>query len=196
MHMVAHRSRDTDTARRAFSLKPRRHIHRVAVQVSPVGNRVAKVDPDAEADGPIGRLVAIVVGTCCCTFTAQRTAPSMLSNTMSSESPPVWTILPPCSSIAGSIRSRRRPAAVRAFPHRPTRSGGCSPPCRHRRRRPASAYLAVFHWVGRLYRHNRRSYALIPAAQRGGDPGSKPQQRSVARMGSSSPPQCACDTAK
>ena len=46
------------------------------------------------------------IGTCCCTFTAQRTAPSMLSNTMSRESPPVWTILPPCSSIAGSIRSR------------------------------------------------------------------------------------------
>ena len=30
----------------------------------------------------------------------------MLSNTMSRESPPVLTILPPCSSIAGSIRSR------------------------------------------------------------------------------------------
>ena len=27
----------------------------------------------------------------------------MLSNTMSRELPPVWTILPPCSSIAGSI---------------------------------------------------------------------------------------------
>ena len=35
-----------------------------------------------------------------------------LSNTMSRESPPVWTILPPCSSIAGSItslRSARKP---------------------------------------------------------------------------------------
>ena len=32
----------------------------------------------------------------------------MLSNTMSRESPPVLTILPPCSSIAGSIRFRRR----------------------------------------------------------------------------------------
>jgi hypothetical protein len=46
-------------------------------------------------------------GTCCCTLTAQRTAPSTLSNTMSSESPPVLTILPPCSAIAGSIRSLR-----------------------------------------------------------------------------------------
>ena len=104
MHMIAHRSRDTDAARRTFGLEPGRHIHRVAVQVSPVGNRVAKVDPDAKADGPIGGLIPSWIGTCCCTFTAQRTAPSMLSNTISSESPPVWTILPPCSSIAGSIR--------------------------------------------------------------------------------------------
>ena len=85
MHMVAHRSRDADAARRTFSLNSCRNIHRVSVQISPVCNRVADVDPDAEADGAIGWLVAIMVGTCCCTFTAQRTAPSMLSNTMSSE---------------------------------------------------------------------------------------------------------------
>jgi flagellar motor switch protein FliG len=56
------------------------------------------------------------VGTCCCTCTAQRTAPSMLSNTMSSESPPVWTILPPCSAIAGSIRLRRKVRSLSRVP--------------------------------------------------------------------------------
>ena len=58
--MIAHRSRDANTARRAFSLKPRRHIHRVTVKVSPIGNRVAKVDPDAKSDGSIGWLLAVV----------------------------------------------------------------------------------------------------------------------------------------
>ena len=38
----------------------RRHIHRIAMQVGSIGNRVADVDPDAKADGSIGRLVAIV----------------------------------------------------------------------------------------------------------------------------------------
>jgi hypothetical protein len=47
-------------------------------------------------------------GTFCCTATAQRIAPSMLSKIISRESPPVWTILPPRSSIAGSIRLARR----------------------------------------------------------------------------------------
>ena len=75
------------------------------MQVSAIGNRVAKVDPDAEADGSVWRLIA-VDGSALAVApdTAQRTAPSILSNTMSRESPPVWTILPPCSLIAGSIR--------------------------------------------------------------------------------------------
>ena len=60
MHMIAHRSRDTDAARRTLGLKSCRHIHRIAVHVSAIGNRIANVDPDAEADGSIGRLVAIV----------------------------------------------------------------------------------------------------------------------------------------
>ena len=51
---------DADAARRTFGLNSRRHIHRVAVQVSPIGNRVANVDPDAEADGSIRRLIPIV----------------------------------------------------------------------------------------------------------------------------------------
>ena len=60
MHMITHRPRDTDTAGWTFGLKPRRHIHRVSVQVSAVGNRVAKVDPDAEADGSIRRLISVM----------------------------------------------------------------------------------------------------------------------------------------
>ena len=58
--MIAHRSRYTDTARRTFGLESCRHIHRVAVEVSAIGNRIANVDPDAETDGPIWRLVAVV----------------------------------------------------------------------------------------------------------------------------------------
>ena len=60
MHMIAHGSRDADTARRTFGLKPCRDIHRIAVQVSSIGNRVTNVDPDAKANGSIGRLIAVV----------------------------------------------------------------------------------------------------------------------------------------
>ena len=36
VHMIAHRSRDADAARRTLGLKPRRHIHDVAVHVGAV----------------------------------------------------------------------------------------------------------------------------------------------------------------
>ena len=62
MHVIAHRPRNTDTARRTFGLNSCCHIHRVAVQVSSIGNCVANVDPDAKSNSPIGRLVAIVDG--------------------------------------------------------------------------------------------------------------------------------------
>ena len=58
-HMITHPSRNTDGAWRAFGLKPRRHIDRVAVQIRAIGNRVAKVDSDAEADDLIGGTVAV-----------------------------------------------------------------------------------------------------------------------------------------
>ena len=61
-HMIAHRSRDADAARRTLGLESCRHIHHIAVDVSAIGNHIAHVDADAEADGPIRRLVAIVDG--------------------------------------------------------------------------------------------------------------------------------------
>ncbi len=87
MHVVAHPARDADCTRRTLRLEPGRDDHAIAMQVGSVGNRVADIDPDAEADGAIRRVALITIRTCCCTFTAQRTAPSVLSNTMSSESP-------------------------------------------------------------------------------------------------------------
>ena len=60
MHMIAHRSGDTDTTGRTFGLKPRCHIHCVAVKVSAIGDRVANVDPDAEPDGSFRGLVAVM----------------------------------------------------------------------------------------------------------------------------------------
>ena len=89
MHVVAHRSRDTDTTGRTFSLNSCRNVYCVPVKISPVCNRVTNVDPDAEANGPIRGLIDIIVGHLLLHLIAQRTAPSMLSNTMSRESPPV-----------------------------------------------------------------------------------------------------------
>ena len=41
-------------------MTPCRYIYRLTVQVGPVGNRVAKVDPYAKANGSIRGLVAVV----------------------------------------------------------------------------------------------------------------------------------------
>ena len=59
MHMVAHRSSDTDTARGTFGLDSGRHIHCVAVQVCSIGNGVADIDPDTKANGSIWRLISV-----------------------------------------------------------------------------------------------------------------------------------------
>ena len=59
-HMVAHRSRDADSARWTLGLKSCHHIHRVTVQVGAIGNRVTDVDSDPESDGFIWGLVRVV----------------------------------------------------------------------------------------------------------------------------------------
>jgi hypothetical protein len=58
-YMIAHRAREADATRRTLGLKSHRHIDSVAVQVCSIGYSVANIDPDAETNGPIGRLVAI-----------------------------------------------------------------------------------------------------------------------------------------
>ena len=59
MHMVAHGSRDADAAGRTFRLKSRRHIDCIAMQVSPIGNRVANVNSDAKSDCSIWLLISV-----------------------------------------------------------------------------------------------------------------------------------------
>jgi hypothetical protein len=60
--VIADRLRDADAGRRTLSLEPRCHIHDVAVDVSSIGDHIADVDADANADGPIRGLVAIIGG--------------------------------------------------------------------------------------------------------------------------------------
>jgi hypothetical protein len=57
--MIAHRSRYADASWWTFSLEASNYIHRVAVQVGPIGDSVANVDTDAKANGTIWRLVAV-----------------------------------------------------------------------------------------------------------------------------------------
>src|SRR5690242_21765602 len=52
-HMITHRSRHADGARETLRLKSDRNIDRIAVQVGALGNCIADVDTDAEAE--IGR---------------------------------------------------------------------------------------------------------------------------------------------
>ena len=58
--MIAHRSGDADATRRALGFKSRRNIHSIPVQISPISNRVANVDPNPKADSSIRRLIAVV----------------------------------------------------------------------------------------------------------------------------------------
>src|ERR1700733_205664 len=60
MHMVAHGSRDADSACWAFGLKSCRHVHGVAVEISPICNRVTDVNSHPKADGLICGMVAVV----------------------------------------------------------------------------------------------------------------------------------------
>jgi hypothetical protein len=60
--MVAHGARDTYSARRTLGLEPGRHIHAVTMQVRAIGNHVADVNANPKQNGPIGGLIAIIVG--------------------------------------------------------------------------------------------------------------------------------------
>ena len=62
LHMVPYRSRDADATGRTFGLKPCRYIYDIAMQISPVCDRIANVDSDTKADSPFRRLVAVIVG--------------------------------------------------------------------------------------------------------------------------------------
>jgi hypothetical protein len=62
MDVVAHCTRDTYAAGRAFRLEPGRNIHATAVDVGTLRYDVADVDADTEPDGPVRRLVAIEQG--------------------------------------------------------------------------------------------------------------------------------------
>ena len=58
-NMIADGSRDTDAARRTCCLKPGRHIHRVTMQIRPIGNHVANVDAHTKPNGAIAWDVAV-----------------------------------------------------------------------------------------------------------------------------------------
>ena len=60
MQVIAHGSRDTDTARLAFSLEPRRHVHRIPVEISSICNRIANVNPDTETDRSLRWLISVM----------------------------------------------------------------------------------------------------------------------------------------
>lgn len=62
LHMVAHLSRDADTARRTFGLEPCRYIDDIAVDISAIWNHIPDIDTDAEADGAVRGLASIVCG--------------------------------------------------------------------------------------------------------------------------------------
>ena len=104
----------------------------------PSGNRVADVDPNAKADGPIGGLIAIVDWQPAAAPSRHSAPPRRCCRTRSAGSR--RRSGRSCHHAPRSLgRSGRcgESAAVRASRRHPARSGGCSRPCRHRRRRSA-----------------------------------------------------------
>src|SRR5690348_3953215 len=61
MNMIAHRPRHADATSWAFRLEPGGDDHAIAVQIGSVGNRVADIDPNAEADGTIRRMALVMI---------------------------------------------------------------------------------------------------------------------------------------
>ena len=59
MHMIPHRARDADAAHRAFRLQSGCDVYAVAMEVSAIGDHVADVDADAEANAPVRWLIAV-----------------------------------------------------------------------------------------------------------------------------------------
>jgi hypothetical protein len=59
-HMLTYGPRNADAARRALNLESRCDVHGIPVQISPVSNCVAKINPHPKADGPISGLVTVV----------------------------------------------------------------------------------------------------------------------------------------
>ena len=60
MHMVPDSPRDADAANGTRRLQSCRDVRTVTVQVGTLGDHVADVDPDAEPNAPVRRLVAII----------------------------------------------------------------------------------------------------------------------------------------
>ena len=111
----------------------------------PSGIDIADIDADAEADGAIRGLVAIVDRNLLLHLhgTAHRSVDAVEHHEQG--------IAAGVDDPAAMLLDRRvdqvscaEPAAVRAFLRHPGRSGGNSPPCRHGRRRSASADLAIY----------------------------------------------------
>src|SRR5580704_17036490 len=59
MHMIPHRTRDADAAHWAFRLQSGCDVHAIAMEVSAIGNHVADVDADAEANASVRCLIAV-----------------------------------------------------------------------------------------------------------------------------------------
>jgi len=59
MHMISHGSGHAYATRRAFSLEPCHYINCVTVEIGPICNGVANVDPDPKTNGAVRRLFCI-----------------------------------------------------------------------------------------------------------------------------------------
>ena len=116
MYMIPHRAGDADAPRRTFGLKPRGHVHRVAMQVCTVGNRVTDVNPEPKTDGPVRRLIAIMDVNLLLYLHSTTHRPIDAVEDDEQGVTAGLNDLPPCCSIVGSIRLRRRDRSLSRVP--------------------------------------------------------------------------------
>jgi hypothetical protein len=62
MHVVANGPRDADATGRTFGLEPCGYVHHITMDIGSIWNHIADVYTDAEPDGPVRRLIAIMDG--------------------------------------------------------------------------------------------------------------------------------------
>src|SRR3954447_21850202 len=60
-YLLAHRSRDADTARLCQAFQARRDVHRIAEKIPVLDDYVAEVDPDTKQDAPVFRDTGIAL---------------------------------------------------------------------------------------------------------------------------------------
>ncbi len=105
--LITYCARNADAAGLRQRFEPRRHVDAIAGDIAAVGHDVAEIDADPIVDPLVRRERSVTRRISRWIWIEARSAASALVNSASSPSPAVFTMRPPCDTIAGSTTSSR-----------------------------------------------------------------------------------------